>query len=225
MCFATLDSTTFLVHWPGSPRRDRPIEPPPEARVSRRGRHLAFWISCGFRNSSFQEDFTRLWTTDGKPAGRSRCNSGRRGLINPLGLDESTRLSPHRLGGELFTEISGTLLTRPVLIVCQRIFWSPRDCPLCRDTLQFSLGTQGSPEHCLGSDWELWLWTHICLYQPVMRRSWILQGPDMCREEYMEPLIDWLWQAAEGKRARGVFERKVKEGWVDESPGRLFLDA
>ena len=149
-CFATPDSTAFLVHWPGSLWRDRPIEPPPAAGVSRRGRRLPFWISCCFSNSPFQEDFIRLWTTEGKHAGRSRCNSGRRGLINPLGLDESTWLSPHRLGGEFFTEISGTLLTRPVLIVCQRIFWFPRDCPLCRDTLPFSLGTQGSPSIAWG---------------------------------------------------------------------------
>ena len=31
----------------------------------------------------------RLWTIEGKHAGRSLCNSGRRDLINPLGLHES----------------------------------------------------------------------------------------------------------------------------------------
>ena len=77
----------------------------------------------------------------------------------------------------------------------------PNSHPPCFDALPFSLGTQGPPEHCLGSYCELWLWTHVCLHQPVIRPSWISQGSDLCREEsIMEALIDGIWLAAKSAR-------------------------
>ena len=94
MCFVTSDSTAFLVHRPGSRWRDRPIEPLPathwdeslwEEKVPPTPDRLCF------SDLSFQVDFTRLWATEGKRAGRSHYSSGKRGLItNPLRLDEST---------------------------------------------------------------------------------------------------------------------------------------
>lgn len=108
-------------------------------------------------------------------------------------------LRPHRLSGELFTEISKTLLTASVLVVCQCIFWLPRDRPLCRNTLQFSLGIQGTPKRCLGPDWELWHWMHVFLHQPMIRQTWITPGSDLGKEEYMQALIAWIWLASERK--------------------------
>ena len=107
-------------------------------------------------------------------------------------------LCPPGLSGE-FTEISKTLLTESVLVVCQCIFWLPRDCPLCRNTLQFSLGIQGPPKHCLGPDWELRLWMHVRVHQPMIRQTWISPGSDLCEEEYVEALIAWIWLASERK--------------------------
>ena len=81
-----------------------------------------------------------------------------------------------------------------------------RDCPLGCDILPFYLGTQGPPEHCLGSDWDLWLWTHVCLHQPVIRPSWISQGSDLQRR-VLRGSLNWLdlagcWESK--KSMRGI---------------------
>ena len=57
-------------------------------RASGRGRRLPLCIGSCFSDLSFQADFTRLSSVEGKRTGRSYWNGGRRGLINPLGLDE-----------------------------------------------------------------------------------------------------------------------------------------
>ena len=84
------------------------------------------------------------------------------------------QLRPHRLSGKLFIEVSDTLLTKPVLTVnVSFVFQGP---------VPFASGLRDL-ELCLGLDWELWFWTHVCLHQPVIRQSWISQGSDLCREE------------------------------------------
>ena len=91
VCFATPGSTTFLACWPGSPRRQARWASACGSlgmRASGRGRRLLLRIGSCFSDLSFQADFTRLLSIEGKCTGRSHCNSGRRGLINPLGLDE-----------------------------------------------------------------------------------------------------------------------------------------
>ena len=84
----TPDSATFLVRWLGNPWRDRPTEPPPVARWDeslRKGK-----APPPLNQLLFLGGFHR--TVDNRReahTGTSHCNSGRRDLINPLGLDES----------------------------------------------------------------------------------------------------------------------------------------
>ena len=80
------------------------------------------------------------------------------------------------------------------------------------DILPFNLGTQGPPEHCLGSDWDLWLWTHVCLHQPVIRPPWISQGSDLQRR-VLRGSLNWLdlagcWESK--KSMRGITTEKLR---------------
>lgn len=33
----------------------------------------------------------------------------------------------------------------------------------------------------------------------MIRQTWITPGSDLCKEEYVEALIDWIWLTAERK--------------------------
>lgn len=89
----TPDSTTFLVHWLGNPQRDRHTKPPPVAHWDesiRKGKAPPPLNQLLFNRIFFLGGFHR--TVDNRReahTGMSHCNNGRRGLINPLGLDES----------------------------------------------------------------------------------------------------------------------------------------